>query len=317
MNPDSWGGPVWNKLWKFGILGFFCAQCVGCAGNRSEESAEPLKSPVCGEKHLLWKAEKSGAPAVWLLGSIHLADSSFYPLPAILDSALDASTLVAAELDINKSETVQKTGMLMAEKGALPAGTFLKDVLPDSLLNRVDSLLAAWKIPKEIMAPFRPWMVALSLSALAIERSGLSGDFGIDQEILARAEDLGKKIFALETPEEQIGIFSNAEDSLGIEYLQSTLNEILEADSFVRDMATAWKTGDVEKMRRLLDSDSSESAYEEALYTKRNLRMAESIDSLATAGEKAFIVVGAAHLVGSGDNVLRLLEKKGYRIRQR
>ena len=317
MNPDSWGGPVWNKLWKFGILGFFCAQCVGCAGNRSEESAEPLKSPVCGEKHLLWKAEKSGAPAVWLLGSIHLADSSFYPLPAILDSALDASTLVAAELDINKSETVQKTGMLMAEKGALPAGTFLKDVLPDSLLNRVDSLLAAWKIPKEILAPFRPWMVALSLSALAIERSGLSGDFGIDQEILARAEDLGKKIFALETPEEQIGIFSNAEDSLGIEYLQSTLNEILEADSFVRDMATAWKTGDVEKMRRLLDSDSSESAYEEELYVKRNVRMANAADSLAALGEEPFIVVGCAHLVGSGDNVLRLLEKKGYRIRQR
>lgn len=254
---------------------------------------------------------------MWLLGSIHLADSSFYPFAPVIDSAFDASTLVAAELDINKSETVQKTGMLMAEKGALPAGTFLKDVLPDSLLNRVDSLLAAWKIPKEIMAPFRPWMVALSLSALAIERSGLSGDFGIDQEILARAEDLGKKIFALETPEEQIGIFSNAEDSLGIEYLQSTLNEILEADSFVRDMATAWKTGDVEKMRRLLDSDSSESAYEEELYVKRNLRMAESIDSLATAGEKAFIVVGCAHLVGSGDNVLRLLEKKGYRIRQR
>ncbi|WP_308604180.1 TraB/GumN family protein [uncultured Fibrobacter sp.] len=269
------------------------------------------------ERHFLWMAEKSGQRTVWLLGSIHLADSSFYPLPAILDSALDASTLVAAELDINKSETVQKTGMLMAEKGALPAGTFLKDVLPDSLLNRVDSLLAAWKIPKEIMAPFRPWMVALSLSALAIERSGLSGDFGIDQEILARAEDLGKKIFALETPEEQIGIFSNAEDSLGIEYLQSTLNEILEADSFVRDMATAWKTGDVEKMRRLLDSDSSESAYEEELYVKRNVRMANAADSLAALGEEPFIVVGCAHLVGSGDNVLRLLEKKGYRIRQR
>lgn len=290
---------VW--ICAFGLLA-----CASLPGKRENS-----------ERHFLWMAEKSGQRTVWLLGSIHLADSSFYPLPAILDSALDASTLVAAELDINKSETVQKTGMLMAEKGALPAGTFLKDVLPDSLLNRVDSLLAAWKIPKEIMAPFRPWMVALSLSALAIERSGLSGDFGIDQEILARAEDLGKKIFALETPEEQIGIFSNAEDSLGIEYLQSTLNEILEADSFVRDMATAWKTGDVEKMRRLLDSDSSESAYEEELYTKRNLRMAESIDSLATAGEKAFIVVGAAHLVGSGDNVLRLLEKKGYRIRQR
>ena len=290
---------VW--ICAFGLLA-----CASLPGKRENS-----------ERHFLWMAEKSGQRTVWLLGSIHLADSSFYPLPAILDSALDASTLVAAELDINKSETVQKTGMLMAEKGALPAGTFLKDVLPDSLLNRVDSLLAAWKIPKEIMAPFRPWMVALSLSALAIERSGLSGDFGIDQEILARAEDLGKKIFALETPEEQIGIFSNAEDSLGIEYLQSTLNEILKADSFVRDMATAWKTGDVEKMRRLLDSDSSESAYEEELYVKRNVRMANAIDSLAALGEEPFIVVGCAHLVGSGDNVLRLLEKKGYRIRQR
>lgn len=259
---------VW--ICAFGLLA-----CASLPGKRENS-----------ERHFLWMAEKSGQRTVWLLGSIHLADSSFYPLPAILDSALDASTLVAAELDINKSETVQKTGMLMAEKGALPAGTFLKDVLPDSLLNRVDSLLAAWKIPKEIMAPFRPWMVALSLSALAIERSGLSGDFGIDQEILARAEDLGKKIFALETPEEQIGIFSNAEDSLGIEYLQSTLNEILEADSFVRDMATAWKTGDVEKMRRLLDSDSSESAYEEELYVKRNVRMANAIDSLAALGEE-------------------------------
>lgn len=290
---------VW--ICAFGLLA-----CASLPGKRENS-----------ERHFLWMAEKSGQRTVWLLGSIHLADSSFYPLPAILDSALDASTLVAAELDINKSETVQKTGMLMAEKGALPAGTFLKDVLPDSLLNRVDSLLAAWKIPKEIMAPFRPWMVVLSLSALAIERSGLSGDFGIDQEILARAEDLGKKIFALETPEEQIGIFSNAEDSLGIEYLQSTLNEILKADSFVRDMATAWKTGDVEKMRRLLDSDSSESAYEEELYVKRNVRMANAADSLAALGEEPFIVVGAAHLVGSGDNVLRLLEKKGYRIRQR
>ena len=85
----------------------------------------------------------------------------------------------------------------------------------------------------------------------------------------------------------------------------------------MRDMATAWKTGDVEKMRRLLDSDSSESAYEEELYVKRNVRMANAADSLAALGEEPFIVVGCAHLVGSGDNVLRLLEKKGYRIRQR
>ena len=294
----------------FFLYALICLQFLACAGTKTETKNEK----VLREEHFLWKAEKAGAPAIWLLGSIHLADSSFYPLPSIIDSAWDAATLVAAELDVSEPETIQKAGLLMAQKGALAPGKKLKEVLPDSLYFRVDSLVSAWGIPLEILEPFRPWMVAISLSALAIERSGLSGEFGIDQEILARAGDQGKKIFALETPEEQVGIFANAEDSLGIQYLKATLDEIAVADSFVQEMAKAWKMGDEVKMRELLDSDKSEDVYEEELYTKRNLRMAAVIDSLALSGEKAFVVIGCAHLIGEGDNVLKLLEKKNYKI---
>ncbi|MDD6091130.1 MAG: TraB/GumN family protein [Hallerella succinigenes] len=308
---------MWNKLWKFGILGFFCAQCVGCAGNRSEESAEPLKSPVCGEKHLLWKAEKSGAPAVWLLGSIHLADSSFYPFAPVIDSAFDASSLLAAELDLTEESTMQETGRLMAEKGRLPAGVKLDSILPQELYAELDSVTKAWNIPLEILKPFRPWMIALSLSAVAIERTGLSGEYGIDKELLFRAEDQNKKVFAIETPGEQVSIFSDAEDSLGVRYLKNTLDEITHADSLITEIANAWKCGDVPKMQRIFAMDKTDADYEEELYVKRNVRMANAIDSLAALGEEPFIVVGCAHLVGSGDNVLRLLEKKGYRIRQR
>ena len=308
---------MWNKFVATACIGsFFCLQLNACAGSRAAEDSSFNSDFVCGEKHLLWKAQKSGAPAVWLLGSIHLADSSFYPFAPVIDSAFDASTLVTAELDLNAENTMQETGMLMLEKGRLPQGMKLEEVLPSKLYNQVDSLSKAWDIPFEVFKPFRPWMIAVSLSAVAIERTGLSGEFGIDMELLSRAEDQQKKVVALETPAEQVNVFSNADDSLGIRYLENTLEEIAQADSFVMEIAKAWKCGDADWMRELLESDSSEDVYEEELYTKRNIRMAESIDSLSTLGEKVFVVVGAAHLVGKDDNVLKLLEKRGYMIEQ-
>lgn len=295
------------------FFGAFASVILSCAGSRTVP--EYLMETSCGERSLLWKASKNGVPDLWLLGSVHLADSSFYPFPSVIDSALEASTLVAAELDIQQDSTAARTALAMAAKGKLPAGVRLGEVLPESLNVRVDSLTRAWNIPREIFETFRPWMVAVSLSAVAIERSGLSADYGIDQEILLRAEDLGKKIFSIETPESQIDVFAGESDSLGIEYLASTLDEISEADSLVRGIATAWKCGNVPRLRALLDSDSD--VYEEGLYVRRNVRMAAVADSLAQAHERAFIVIGAAHLVGSGENVLVLLEKMGYQIERR
>lgn len=295
------------------FFGAFACVILSCAGSRTVP--EYLTETSCGERSLLWKASKNGVPDFWLLGSVHLADSSFYPFVPVVDSALEASTLVAAELDIQQDSTAARTALAMAAKGKLPAGVRLGEVLPESLNVRVDSLTRAWNIPREIFELFRPWMVAVSLSAVAIERSGLSADYGIDQEILLRAEDLGKKIFSIETPESQIDVFAGESDSLGIEYLASTLDEISEADSLVRGIATAWKCGNVPRLRALLDSDSD--AYEEGLYVRRNVRMAAVADSLAQAHERAFIVIGAAHLVGSGENVLVLLEKMGYQIERR
>ena len=180
----------------------------------------------------------------------------------------------------------------------------------------MDSLANAWDIPFEVFKPFRPWMIAVSLSAVAIERTGFSGEYGIDMELLSRAEDQQKKIVPLESPLEQVNVFSNADDSLGILYLANTLQEIAHADSFVMKIANAWKCGDADQMRELLESDSSEDIYEEELYTKRNIRMAENIDSLANLGENVFVVIGAAHLVGKDDSVLKLLKDRGYRIEQ-
>lgn len=301
--------------------GMKCALCAllalalwHCAGTALNGEADGLRTLACGEGHFLWKAEKSGAEAVWLLGSIHLADSSFYPLAPVIDSAFEASTVLAAELDLNEEGTVKKTASLMASEGVLPEGLGLEEVLPEAVFRRLDSASAALGVPVEIFGRFRPWMVALSLSALAVERAGLSGEFGIDVELLARARDLGMKIFPIETPEEQVDIFADGDDSLGVEYLERTLDELSLADSLIPAFAAAWKCGDVRAFRELLGEESSEGVYGERMYADRNAKMARSADSLARSGERVFVVVGAAHLVLQGESVLDRLSALGYRV---
>ncbi len=302
---------------NFSLLTVFlllCAQFFSCAvSGRHEPLPVYLQARPCGERHLLWKAARDAQPDIWLFGSIHVADSSFYPFAPIVDSALDAASLVAAELDIREDSTLAMTERLVREQGSLPENVLLRDVLPDTLFRRIDSLASSWGFSVRLLESFRPWLVALSLSAMAFEQMGLSGEFGIDREVLLRAEDQGKEIFALESPEAQVGIFSNTADSLGIEYLENTLWEIQTADSTLASVAKAWKCGDSQKLRNLLDGDTSDDVYEEELGARRNVRMAKSIDSLAVSGKKVFVVVGSAHLVGSS-NILTLLEERGYRI---
>lgn len=292
-----------------------CVQFFACAGSGKHEAfSSYLQGSPCGERHLLWKASKEKQPDIWLFGSIHVADSSFYPFAPVVDSALDASSLVAAELDIHADSTLALTERLVREKGTLPENVRLRDVLPDSLNRQIDSLARSWEFSANLLESFRPWLVVFSLSAMAFERMGLSGEFGIDREILLRAEDQGKEIFALETPDSQIGIFADTGDSLGVEYLENTLREIQMADSMLAGVMNAWKCGDAQGIRKYVDSDASGDALEEEIGTKRNIRMAKSADSLSAAGQKVFLVVGSAHLVGSGANILNLLEEKGYRI---
>ena len=47
----------------------------------------------------------------------------------------------------------------------------------------------------------------------------------------------------------------------------------------------------------------------------RNLRMADAAEQFLKGKEAAFVVVGAAHMVGR-DGVISILEKRGYKVEQ-
>ena len=85
----------------------------------------------------------------------------------------------------------------------------------------------------------------------------------------------------------------------------------------------AWKTGDDEMLRRLLDDGEEEvplqeskfkDEFEQRIYVNRNAKMADSIATFLREDRKVFVVVGVAHLALEKDNVIETLRKRGFKI---
>lgn len=311
-----------NKFYSLLALFYVClAIClVACSGGRNKAEVSPAT------KHYLWKISDENS-SLWVLGSIHLADSTLYPLAPVIDSAFARADELAVELNMNDEKVVNEVGKESVSQGMLAEG-LLRDILPPEMWKTLDSLCAAWDIPMVVFEKMRPWLVATTLSAYAFEQAGLNSEYGIDYVLLDRAAADGKAIVGLETAEEQIGALADTteSDSAGVYYLKTTLREIAELESLVKNLIHAWKTGDDDLLRSILDKDDEEDEeklsgnqkfkdeYEQRVYVNRNAKMADSIAAFLREDRNVFVVVGVAHLALEKDNVVDVLKRRGLKV---
>lgn len=273
------------------------------------------------QKHFLWKVSKANSH-VWILGSIHMADSSFYPLPSVIMNAFKESSALVVEMDVSDDSVLNELTSISNDLGLLPSGQKLKDVIPDSTYSHVDSLLSSWGLTIEFSENYRPWMAAMQISAIAIQKTGFSSDWGIDFYLMDEALEQGKEIISLETPATQIEALATPSDALGTYYLQSTLKEVAQIDEMIQKISSAWKTGNDTLLRTLLNpkedqkSEEMKKALNQKIYLERNLMMADRIELFLNNEQRYFIVIGAGHLIGEEDNILQLLGQKGFQVEQ-
>jgi uncharacterized protein YbaP (TraB family) len=64
-------------------------------------------------------------------------------------------------------------------------------------------------------------------------------------------------------------------------------------------------------IREQTSSDPVE--FDKAMLQDRNLHMADVVEQFLKGKEPGFVVVGAGHMVGP-DGVVKLLEKRGYKV---
>ena len=279
-----------------------------------------------GKKHLFWKVSDSNS-TVYLLGSLHFADSSFYPLDTIIENAFDRAEELAVEIDVTDDSISRQITLMTEKQGFFHDGRILDSVIPASVSKSLDSLCLAWKLPLGSFSRYKPLSAGMTVTAVGLVRLGYDAKLGIDVHFLERARDAGKNVVSLETVEEQAFVLTGDDDSdsLGIFYLETILRETPSLDSATRGMMRAWKAGDDSLFCVNMNLDRAELSPADSLFKKeineriyysRNRKMAEKIADFLTEDRNMFVVVGAAHLAGNHENVIDLLRAKGFVIEQ-
>lgn len=265
------------------------------------------------QKGFLWKV-RSGSATVYLLGSIHIFKKELYPLPAKIEEAFQSSDILVVEANIDDLNL--ETMMTMLEGAFYRENETLEGHLSKDTFARAEEKLAESGIPIQLFQRSKPWILAMMITALEVQKSGFDPRYGIDMHFLGEARDK-KRIIELESIDYQMRLFNGFSDAEQEAFLLSTLKDAdmmkEEMDMFMR----AWSTGDAQALESIVTKGVGEDqrifpVYEKLLYD-RNRSMASRIEEFLKTGGKYFVVVGAGHLVGE-KGIVRILRGKGYSV---
>ncbi len=264
--------------------------------------------------NFLWKATNN-QNSIYLVGSVHLLTKDFYPLHPALEAAYKDSDLLVEEVDLAETLGVDAQ-MNMLVTGMLPTGQTLDKVISATSMVAVNKRIEGLGMPVEPLKRFKPWFLALTLLGLEWQKAGFEAELGLDQHFFNLARTDKKTVQGLETVAFQISRFDEMAMDEQERMLTETLKELDTQQGEVTRLANAWKAGDVPTVERLVLEDlKSEPRLYQRLLVERNRTWLPKIEALFSRRGRAFVVVGAAHIIGT-DGLLAMLRAKGYSIEQ-
>ncbi len=276
---------------------------------------------AANDKAFFWQVSSDDS-IVYLTGSIHFADTSFYPLRQEIEQAFNRSDYLVVELDISRMDN-DAYNQLVAEKGMYKDGKTIKQALSAETWNQLKQRLLQLDVDYDTIKNFKPGILVLTLSAIHAMQMGLEPQLGIDIHFLHKAaNNPEKKIIELETMEQQISLFLNMPN--GDLLLKESLYSLDEAESLMTDMVRYWKQGDESQMQKLLFEDAIDqypafSEIYDRLFYERNRQMTEKIEAMlkqkSATKTSYFVVVGSGHLLGE-KGIVNVLQEKGYKVKR-
>jgi uncharacterized protein len=265
-------------------------------------------------RDFLWKVSgKTGA--LYLVGSVHLLTQDFYPLSAALDRAFKDSDLLVEEADFADLLS-GSTQMQMLARSMLPSNTSLDSVISPATFALVVKRTRDLGLPIEPLKRFKPWSLALMLSSLEWQKAGFDPEIGLDRHFYDQARTEGKQVQGLETAEFQISRFDEIAMDQQERLLAGTLKDVDTELANLTTLVQAWKAGDAAAIEQIVLNDvTQDPLMYRRLLVERNRNWMPRLEVLLTRPKPAFVVVGAAHLVGP-DGLIALLKARGYRVEQ-
>lgn len=272
------------------------------------------QSVVDGKKSggSVWRVE-SATTRVYLCGTIHLLRASDYPLPAAYETAYKDSQRLVFELPPG-SQHDPKLAAQMQERGSYPEGTQLPATIQPATWNALADWCAKHQVNAEAFKRLRPWLAALTVAATEYAALGAAPDRGVDSVFETRMTKDGKTGEGLETVDLQIGLFSKLTSRQQEQLLEQTLAEVKTLPTQFERMITAWRTGDVDDLNKMMFEEAKNYPdLMDIFLVQRNASWMQKLEGFLSTSDHVMVLVGAGHL-GGETGVLELLRKKGYKV---
>lgn len=259
----------------------------------------------------VWRIERDGVVG-FLVGSVHVLSPSYYPLPAPVLRAFEASTTVIGELHPDDLASGAATRML--QRGLFTDGNSLERSLPAESWTALRDRFRRAGLPSTVIDQMKPWMAMLTLVTLQVQREGFQPELGVDRHLLDRAAAQGKRVEGLETLDQQIDRLDGLSPSLQNDLVTETLRDLDTQSQHVTALADAWTQGDVATLEPLLVGELRKMPeLYSRLIVERNRAWLPRLEACFAAHPPCLVVVGTAHVLGS-DSVGAMLEARGYTV---
>ena len=303
------GGGAMMRRWTSFVVCLFFVLSLPILAHAAEYAGERTK------KHFLWSMETK-KNTIFFLGSLHVLQKDAYPLAEDIEKAYENAQKIIFETDVDMTRDPRWQGRMMG-LGLYLQGQTIADHVSKETYRLLEAKVTAAGMEMIAFERFKPWLCALTLSVMELQRLGFDLTYGIDMYFHRKAKEDGKVILSLEPPGAQLRLFTTLSKAEQEAFLRQTLEELEVIGSMASDMVKAWEAGDVEALDAIIKlSFKDHPDMYDRFVVARNKNWISQIDELAGQEHNVLVIVGAAHLVGR-NSVLDLLRKKGYKIDQR
>lgn len=250
-------------------------------------------------------AVEMGGPALWkvadedttiyLFGTVHVLPEGMEWYEGKISQALQSSDKLITEIYISKGNEAA-AGAAFMEKGALPAGESLRDLLSEEQKTVYEEAMTKMRLPVSAFDTMEPWLAAVNISMIPLLQAGYSPETGVEKVLEVKAGDMVRG--ELESVNFQVDLFDTLPMESQIAFMMEAAGGVDEIVPMLDSMVGEWASGDPEELGKMMNEGFSDPVLAEALLYSRNATWAEWIDTRLDTPGTIFIAVGAGHLAG-------------------
>lgn len=251
----------------------------------------------------LWQVTSPEGQEGWLFGTVHaLPDGLEWETPAVTDAFEKSGILVVEIANLGEGPGPTSLFNALSTSQGLPP---LLDRVPEKDRELLRALLVRADADEADFGKRETWAAALILSGAI--RSGKSEN-GVDRTLIEQADT----VVGLEGYERQYRVFDGLPESEQADLILAIAREAEGHDPV--PALESWLTGDMARLGAVAYSGMlADAELRDVLLDQRNANWLPDIMANLDTGQRPFIAVGTAHMLGAS-GLPALLEQHGYTV---